>query len=348
MHRIETSLPPIHDVPLVDEDAILRLNPLGEGGYCRVESVSWNGKTLALKQLKNETLDNPSKFRIGFKDLATESTVLKGLDHPHIVKIHGVASGSLQECIESSAKGEHGFFVLMDQVDETLDKQLQKWAKQGPGLECTTTTSNSILNIFHTSPTPQLHVHPVSWNQLVKQRLPVALEIAQALSYLHKRGVMYRDLKPDNVGLNNGRTVKLLDFGLATTDLRCRECAGSRRYMAPEVVLRKHYTKAVDVYSFGILLWYLCGLEKPFETYTAKDHMDRVVLGGQRPPVPTWWPKSLQRLLTQCWSQFPSERPAMEDVAKQLQQIMTEKSIVQPKKTGKVLPITTTVSTVSA
>uniref|UniRef100_A0A7S1GIQ0 Protein kinase domain-containing protein n=1 Tax=Cyclophora tenuis TaxID=216820 RepID=A0A7S1GIQ0_CYCTE len=342
IESIQSDLPAIHIVPRVNEADIVRLNPLGEGGYCKVERVSWNGRVFALKELKSSTLENEAQFRIGFKDISVESAVLAGLDHPNIIQIHGAASGSIKERIQQSRDG-NGFFLLMDKVDYTLESQLRLWMKEGCGLEpVKSSASASVFQLFQSNHS-QFQVDPASWNLMVKQRLPVALEIAQGLAYLHKHRVMYRDLKPDNVGLKDGH-VKILDFGLATTDIQARECAGSRRYMAPEVVLRKRYTKAVDVYSFGILLYYICSLQKPFELYSTKDHFEKVVLGGERPTVPTWWPKSLQRLVTQCWSPFPSDRPAMEDVVRQLQRMATTERHVATVKSSRIVPIAVTVS----
>jgi serine/threonine protein kinase len=101
---------------------------------------------------------------------------------------------------------------------------------------------------------------------------------------------------------------------------------GSRRYMAPEVAQDRHYNKSVDVYSFGMLLWEMCMLEKPFHGYTSKKHMTLVVLGGERPPLDSfhcpYWPAKLQDLIKHCWCSNPHHRPTFSEVKTELAKIM--------------------------
>ena len=96
-------------------------------------------------------------------------------------------------------------------------------------------------------------------------------DVARALRYLHDNDIIYRDLKPDNVGFDIRGDVKLFDFGLTkelrprdrirTDEYRASGQTGSRRYMAPEVVLCKNYGLKAD-----ISLKILTGLRKRIGT----------------------------------------------------------------------------------
>ena len=136
----------------------------------------------------------------------------------------------------------------------------------------------------------------------------------------------------------------MFDFGLAK-ELRPEDVkeggryeltgnTGSRRYMAPEVAKECHYDKSVDVYSFGILLWELCSSDKPFYGYSSNKHMQKVVLGGERPkmdgPHSSEWPTNLKWLMSRCWSAFPAARPSFTDIKGVLQDILHEKDTVPP------------------
>ncbi|MCA9917633.1 MAG: protein kinase, partial [Anaerolineales bacterium] len=89
-------------------------------------------------------------------------------------------------------------------------------------------------------------------------------QMLQALTYLHRRGILHRDIKPANV-LVTYRTVRILDFGLATTHKSTMQAAGSIPYIAPEVWEEQPHTEAADLYAVGIIAFELFAGRHPFE-----------------------------------------------------------------------------------
>merc|ERR1711865_1159014 len=141
---------------------------------------------------------------------------------------------------------------------------------------------------------------------LYLERLVVAYDLACALSYLHGMSVIYRDLKPDNIGFDVRGDVKIFDFGL------------SREVDSPEVAKGEPYNHTVDVYSFGILLWQICSLETPFTGFDKLKHNKNVVWGCERPKIKDNLVPNLQSLISYCWSDKIEERPEFEEIADSL------------------------------
>eukprot|EP00752_Nemacystus_decipiens_P011886 g10539.t1 len=162
-----------------------------------------------------------------------------------------------------------------------------------------------------------LHVCPRALH--TRQRVAMALDVSKAMGYLHSRSppVLHRDLKSLNllVAKEDG-PVKLCDFGLVRTTVTS---AGTPAYMAPELLEDRPYSKSVDVYAFGILLWEIFSRAIPFAGFSAADIREAVVSGG-RPKVPRGNPSEVGQLMCRCWCQDSRQRPPFDEVEDLLQE----------------------------
>ena len=123
-------------------------------------------------------------------------------------------------------------------------------------------------------------------------------EMVLAVEFLHSMGVVHRDLKPENVLLHRSGHVCLTDFGLAKEvgdSAKVRTLCGTSEYMAPEMLLRNGYTKAVDWWSLGALFFEMLAGKPPFTAKSAKE-LDRKIM-SDKPCIPSYVTASAASLL---------------------------------------------------
>jgi len=132
-----------------------------------------------------------------------------------------------------------------------------------------------------------------------------ACEILLALEHLHALGIIYRDLKPENLCLTAEGHVVVTDFGLAkeavySEEIGASSFCGTAEYMAPEILLRKGHGTAVDWWSFGVLIYEMLTGSPPFVDNNRTATYHKVLKGKlSLPAYLTADAKSLLRKLLQ-------------------------------------------------
>jgi len=163
-------------------------------------------------------------------------------------------------------------------------------------------------------------VGPLSPRQAAK----VMQEVAWALAYAHERGVVHRDVKPDNIMLErDGDRAVVMDFGIATVGPQrpTTEVTGTARYMSPEQASGEMVDRRSDLYSLGATFFYALAGRAPFEAHSVPALLAKHV--AEPPPsLPTLRaevPVRLAEIVDRCLAKAPSDRfPSGDELAKAL------------------------------
>ncbi len=275
---------------------------LGQGASAEVFLATHEvtGQVVALKVLRKE-LDASVARQVRTRFLL-EERIAATIPDPRIVKVY-----------ETSKPGEEPYFIAMEYLE-----------------------SDSFCDYFKR----RRGAGSVASQPYLNELCRLGYEVSKAMAAAHARGVVHRDLKPDNVlvsrreARHSSERVKIVDFGIAKAPIgvltgvaatftphhtELGTVMGSPPYMSPEQYGRAHaVTGKSDVFALGIMLTISAvgldhdSLEVNRSCWTLPDDFDRALALG--PPLPD----RLEQLLRKMVAESPEDRPEMRDVALEL------------------------------
>ncbi|KAG6612942.1 AGC protein kinase [Phytophthora cinnamomi] len=294
---IESSDPELQTLA-ADDFEVIRVLGVGTYGVVKLAKHKPTGTSVALKVLSKEHVVTTRQE----KHILRERAVHLQLQHPLVAKLHGTFQDDdcLYLVLEYLPGGELWSLVYSHSEEEqdgnaeivktTPQLKLQGSMKDDndelrpatPVRAAKPAMSESLAPIqTRTLDAGGLSVLRSQFGGLKEEYAVFYLGcILSALEYLHDQGLLYRDLKLENLVLDKEGYLKILDFGFAKPDAQRAEdtddsseqtqnarnltLCGSMDYMAPEVLLRQSHDQRVDIWSFGIIMYEILLGKTPF------------------------------------------------------------------------------------
>lgn len=144
-------------------------------------------------------------------------------------------------------------------------------------------------------------------------------EVASAILVMHNNGRIHRDIKSENILISKNGEIKLADLGCAVqlvleNQMR-HTIIGTADYMAPELALGKSYNEKIDIWSLGILVYFIVEGELPFGKETPMKVLSKIAF--ENSPVfrnPGKWSDELNEFLALCLQKDPESRPGIQEL----------------------------------
>uniref|UniRef100_A0AC35GLK5 Non-specific protein-tyrosine kinase n=1 Tax=Panagrolaimus sp. PS1159 TaxID=55785 RepID=A0AC35GLK5_9BILA len=270
---------------------------LGNGNFCQVIKGKIRGKpdrVVGIKMLHEDENDTPKSDMEkdeGRDSMFREAHLMSKCNHNHVIKLFGV------QCDIPPV------MIIMEYcAGGSLDTHLQKEKDDIP----------------------------------LAERLIYCYESCSGMKYLHHWKLIHRDLAARNCLISSNGLIKISDFGLSRATDRSEDDIiiknGPIRWMAPETLSKRpDFSFKSDVWSFGILCYeiYNEGI-KPWIDENDMKKLCHMIKDGHKPILPEKTPKEMKKLINQCWSLTPSERPDFKVLQAAILNLTKETKIPKP------------------
>ncbi|OQR96667.1 kinase [Thraustotheca clavata] len=305
---------------LLTAEEVVCGHAIGKGESGVVYKASYRGSTVVVKRLAMvlPAEPNSSSREMIAAALEVEASRMSSLRHPNTVLFMGAYLNENQFCIVSEYCTRGSLFDVLHE---------KKHAQ---------------VNGF---PDPNQGTH-LPWSL----RCRLMLGAARGLLYLHSADppLVHGQLKSTNILIDDSWNAKLADFGTR----RVAQAVSAQtkpnrsilpRWTAPELLKHgEEYVwngpkpQAVDIYSFGIILWELASFQLPYEDCTSFRDVRSNVLSGQRPSIkPGACPMKWAELMTKCWTHNASRRPSAAEIVSILEDLSRSELIEKKQQTGR-------------
>ncbi|CAB5367057.1 unnamed protein product [Rhizophagus irregularis] len=260
---------------------------IGNGGFSTVYSAEWKGGPLEYDADKKIYKRNPNQV-IALKCLYNSQNITN--EFLNEVKEYSIAKGS-------NILNIHGISQNPDTKDYIM---VLKYVKVG--------SFNDWINV---------NFECFNW----QNKLFTLLNIINGLKEIHQNQRVHGDFHAGNILFSNSSIVYISDMGLCkdVSNVDKTNIYGVIPYMAPEVLRGKPYTQAADIYSFGMIMYFVATGRQPFVNCAHDKVLALDICKGSRPEInEPEAPKCYIELMNKCWNSNPNNRPNVTEVGKSI------------------------------
>ena len=160
-------------------------------------------------------------------------------------------------------------------------------------------------------------------------RVQIMIDVVKGLEYLHEKNIIHGDMKSPNILLceeGGSLKAKITDFGLSkigfSNGMSMTATSGvlSLKWAAPELLQESpRLSQGVDIYAYGMVMWELVTLKRPYEGLNVGSIVRKVVC-GEREIIPLDTPDVICNLIHECWSEYSESRPKVGHIREELVQ----------------------------
>ncbi|KAJ7449679.1 kinase-like domain-containing protein [Mycena latifolia] len=268
------------------------LDVIGNGSFGIIRKVrrKSDGLIFARKELNFERMSERDR-----KQIVAEVNILKDLHHDHIVRYH-----------DRYVDRDAGIlYILMEYCGGgDLSTVIKQAVKQNRPI-----SEDAVWGYFMQILLALNHCHNTGGHG----RTASAGSANEIDGKERRAQILHRDLKPDNVFLDESNTVKLGDFGLSKQLAQAtfaNTYVGTPYYMSPELMQEKAYDSKSDIWSLGCLIYELCALKPPFHEAKTHNELSILIRNARVPPLPRGYSQALGGVIKAMLNLNPAMRPS--------------------------------------
>ncbi|KAJ6581454.1 kinase-like domain-containing protein [Mycena capillaripes] len=268
------------------------LDVIGNGAFGIIRKVrrKTDGLIFARKELNFERMNERDR-----KQIVAEVNILKDLHHDHIVRYH-----------DRYVDRDAGIlYILMEYCGGgDLSTVIKQAMKQNRPI-----SEDAVWAYFMQILLALNHCHNTGGHG----RTASAGSGSEVDGKERRAQILHRDLKPDNVFLDESNTVKLGDFGLSKALAQAsfaNTYVGTPYYMSPELMQEKAYDSKSDIWSLGCLIYELCALKPPFHEAKTHSELSSLIRSARIPPLPRGYSQALNGVIKAMLNLNPAMRPS--------------------------------------